>query len=110
VARGDKSETPAVCRGRDGSGVFTHKDAHAGLDYPVLRDLGRVTTRHDPGASRPADLVNRQFTASRPNQLWVVDFTYVATWAKTVFTAFVTDVFSGNQKKHLRSGAFTGVE
>lgn len=53
-----------------------------------------VTTRHDPGASRPADLVNREFTASRPNQLWVVDFTYVATWAGTVFTAFVTDVFS----------------
>ena len=40
------------------------------------------------------DLVGRNFTASKPNELWVVDFTYVATWAGTVFSAFVTDVFS----------------
>ncbi|WCO67124.1 IS3 family transposase [Iamia majanohamensis] len=53
-----------------------------------------VTTRPDPGAARPPDLVRRNFTRRRPNQLWVVDFTYIATWAGTVFTAFVTDVFS----------------
>jgi putative transposase len=45
-------------------------------------------------AARPPDLVRRDFTASRPNELWVVDFTYVPTWSGTVFTAFVTDVFS----------------
>jgi transposase InsO family protein len=38
--------------------------------------------------------VQRQFTASRPNQLWVADFTYVATWRGVVYVAFVIDVFS----------------
>ena len=40
------------------------------------------------------DLVRRQFVAARPNQLWVADFTYVATWSGFVFVAFVIDVFS----------------
>jgi putative transposase len=39
-------------------------------------------------------LVNRDFTATRPNQLWVVDFTYCPTWSGMAFTAFVSDVFS----------------
>ena len=39
-----------------------------------------VTTRADAATDRPADLVDRQFAATRPNQLWVADFTYVATW------------------------------
>ena len=45
-------------------------------------------------AVRPADLVDRDFTATAPNQLWVADFTYVATWSGTVYVAFVFDVFS----------------
>jgi putative transposase len=53
-----------------------------------------VTTRPDPKADRPPDRVNRDFTASRPNELWVVDFTYVPTWAGMAFTAFVIDVYS----------------
>jgi putative transposase len=53
-----------------------------------------VTTRAGAAAVRPADLVDRQFTASRPNQLWVADFTYVATWQGFVYVAFVIDVFS----------------
>jgi putative transposase len=53
-----------------------------------------VTTRPDPSAARPPDLVERNFTAPAPNRLWVVDFTYVPTWSGTVFTAFVTDVYS----------------
>jgi transposase InsO family protein len=53
-----------------------------------------VTTRADAGADRPADLVERRFTATRPNQLWVADFTYVATWRGFVYVAFVIDVFS----------------
>ena len=52
------------------------------------------TTCSDDTTSRPPDLVNRAFKASRPNQLRVVDFTYVATWATMAFTAFVVDVFS----------------
>jgi putative transposase len=43
---------------------------------------------------RPADLVDRDFTASAPNRLWVADFTYVATWSGTVYVAFVFDVYS----------------
>ena len=53
-----------------------------------------VTTKADTAASRPPDLVDRDFTASRPNELWVVDFTYVPTWSGMAFTAFVSDVFS----------------
>jgi transposase InsO family protein len=39
-------------------------------------------------------LVHRQFTATRPNQLWLADFTYVATWQGFVYVAFVIDVFA----------------
>lgn len=52
------------------------------------------TTVPDPGGVRAVDLVKRQFAAGAPNRLWVADFTYVATWAGTVYVAFVIDVFS----------------
>ncbi len=52
------------------------------------------TTRPDTTAARPADLVKREFTALAPNRLWVVDFTYVATWSGFVYVAFAIDVFS----------------
>ena len=52
------------------------------------------TTTPDPAAVRPADLVNRHFAATRPNQLWVADFTYCPTWTGMVYVAFVFDVFS----------------
>ena len=52
------------------------------------------TTIPDQTAARPADLVGRDFTASAPNRLWCVDFTYVPTWSGMCFTAFVTDVYS----------------
>jgi len=58
------------------------------------RDTRVRTTRPDASAARPADLVQRQFRASRLNELWVVDFTYVPTWSGMGFTAFVSDVFS----------------
>jgi transposase InsO family protein len=54
----------------------------------------KVTTTSDESAMRPPDLVERNFRASRPNQLWVADLTYVATWAGFVYVAFVIDVFS----------------
>lgn len=47
-----------------------------------------------PDGDRPRDLVDRNFTATRPNQLWVSDFTYVATWRGFVYVAFVIDVFA----------------
>jgi putative transposase len=52
------------------------------------------TTIPDMAAARPEDLVNRQFKATCPNQLWVADFTYVATWVGFVYVAFVIDVFA----------------
>jgi transposase InsO family protein len=52
------------------------------------------TTVPADGAARPGDLVNRDFTAERPNRLWVSDCTYVATWRGFVYVAFVIDVFS----------------
>ena len=45
-------------------------------------------------APRPADLVERDFSAARPNQLWVADLTYVATWSGFVYVALVIDAFS----------------
>jgi transposase InsO family protein len=52
------------------------------------------TTVSDAKTQLPQDLVNRQFTAQRPNQLWVSDFTYVSTWQGWLYVAFVIDVFS----------------
>ena len=60
----------------------------------VRRDKRFITTTPDQNAVRPPDRVNRDFNAGRPNQLWIVDFTYVPTWSGMAFTAFVTDVFS----------------
>ena len=52
------------------------------------------TTVPDPSQDRPADLVNRDFAPDAPDRLWVVDFTFVPTWAGTAYTAFVIDAFS----------------
>lgn len=52
------------------------------------------TTRPDPQAARKPDLVERDFSASAPNRLWVCDFTYLRTWEGVVFLSFVIDVFS----------------
>ena len=65
-----------------------------GLRGVVRGRAWTITTQVDPAAERPADLVQRRFAATRPNQLWVSDFTYVATWAGFVYVAFVIDVFA----------------
>lgn len=52
------------------------------------------TTVADDSLYRPTDKVNRQFTATRPNQLWVADITFVATWTGFVYVAFIIDVFA----------------
>jgi putative transposase len=67
---------------------------HLGLAGMVRGRKFEVTTIPDTAATRPPDLVGRQFTAVRPNQLWVADLTYVATWRGFVYVAFVIDVFS----------------
>jgi putative transposase len=65
-----------------------------GLRGAVRGSAFKVTTIADESAVRPPDLVEREFEASRPNQLWVADITYVATWLGFVYVAFVIDVFS----------------
>jgi putative transposase len=69
----------------------------------LMRSLGlagarrgkpRRTTLPDVAASRPADLVRRDFTASAPNQLWVADLTYVRTWSGFAYVAFIIDAYS----------------
>ena len=60
----------------------------------LLRDKSPRTTRPAPETARPADLVDRDFTATRPNQLWVADLTYVRTSAGWVYAAFILDVYS----------------
>ena len=59
-----------------------------------VRGGRRRTTISDPATQRPSDLVERAFAATEPNQLWVADITYVATWSGFAYVAFVTDVFS----------------
>ena len=58
------------------------------------RSKKRFTTHADPAAVRAPDLVQRDFTASRPNEKWVADFTYCSTWSGIVYIAFISDVFS----------------
>ena len=65
-----------------------------GLRGVVRGQTYQTTTITDANAARPLDLVKRVFTATRPNQLWVADLTYVATGRGFVYVAFVIDVFS----------------
>jgi putative transposase len=76
--------------------------AHCTVDR-LMRDLGmngvrrgrRVrTTVPDARASRPGDLLDRQFTAVEPDAVWVADFTYVRTWSGFAYVAFVVDCFA----------------
>jgi putative transposase len=60
----------------------------------IVRGKTVKTTISDADAACPLDRVNRQFSAERPNALWVADFTYVRTWQGFVYVAFVIDVFS----------------
>jgi transposase InsO family protein len=68
--------------------------AELGLAGAVRGRRFKITTTPESGATRPMDLVERNFTADRPNQLWVSDLTYVATWRGFVYVAFVIDVYS----------------
>jgi putative transposase len=68
------------------------------LTQAGLRGVSRrkwVTTTRRAADARPApDLVERRFTATGPNQLWVADITYIPTWAETLYLAVVLDVWS----------------
>jgi putative transposase len=60
----------------------------------LMRDKSPRTTRPAVETGRPADLVERDFTATGPNELWIADLTYVRTAAGWVYAAFILDVFS----------------
>jgi putative transposase len=76
--------------------------SRGGVDR-AMRSLGLVGIRRDKGIRttipakdgiRAGDLLNRDFTAPRPDHTWVMDFTYCRTWAGWVYVAFIVDVFS----------------
>ena len=69
----------------------------------IMRELGirgasrekkRFTTKSDPAAGRAPDLLHRDFTATRPNERWVTDFTYCSTWSGIIYVAFIIDIYS----------------
>jgi transposase InsO family protein len=62
--------------------------------FGVIRGARTRTTVPDKNGPCPLDHVNRQFKAPRPNQLWVSDFTCVATWSGFVYVAFIIDAYA----------------
>ena len=69
------------------------------MRHAAIRGVSRrrsfvVTTQRDPKRRPAPDLVNRQFVAAGPNELWVADMTYVPTWAGFIYLAMVLDVWS----------------
>ena len=60
----------------------------------VRRDKGIRTTTPAKDGKRAGDLLNRDFTADAPNQVWVTDFTYCRSWAGFCYVAFIVDVFA----------------
>ena len=91
--------------GRDQVARLMHQAGIAG----VSRKRRLRTTRPDPTAPRSADLVKRDFTAERPNELWVTDLTYVPTWSGVAYVCFIVDAFSRmivgwRVASHMRTG------
>ena len=78
-----------VGRGRVERLMRTH-----GIEGAKRRGKPWRTTIADPHAARRPDLVQRDFTATRPNELWCADFTYLRCWEGLVFFAFVLDAYS----------------
>jgi len=62
--------------------------------HGVSRRKGTRTTLRRPDRRPAPDLVQRDFTAGKPNQLWVADITYIPTWAGFLYLAVVLDAFS----------------
>ena len=65
-----------------------------GLQGAVRGRAFKTTTIPGEESSRPLDLVDRDFQVGRPNELWVSDLTYVATWRGFVYVAFVIDAYA----------------
>ena len=86
----------ALHRGGETAGRCRVQRLMAENDIRGAKRRGRPwrTTIADPEAAERPDLVKRDFTADRPGELVVADFTYVRCWQGTVFFAFVLDVYS----------------
>lgn len=80
-----------VCVGRDRVGRLMRKEGLEGIRRGKKK---RTTIPAEAPTERAADLVQRDFTASRPNEKWVCDLTYLRTWQGFVYLAFILDVFS----------------
>jgi transposase InsO family protein len=106
-ARGERVLAPEGLYGRRKMTAYMRRtavpDASAGAVDRAMRTLGlqgvrRVkkvrTTIPDRDGKRAGDLLDRDFTASAPNRVWVTDFTYVRTWAGFVYVAFILDVYA----------------
>jgi putative transposase len=66
----------------------------AGIQGAKRRGKPWRTTKADPSATRSPDLVQRDFTASRPDEKWFADLTYLRCWEGLVFFSFVIDAYS----------------
>jgi putative transposase len=95
-AYGYRRTWKALCRARERAPrcrVQRLMRAH-GIQGAKRRGKPWRTTKPDPQTHRRPDLVNRDFTAGHPNELWVADFSYLRCWEGVVFFSFVIDVFS----------------
>ena len=83
------------CRGRHPRRPETRRAADAGRQVSPASAVASSSPRRCGTVARQApDLVDRNFTAERPNMLWVADITYIPTWAGFLYLAVVLDVFS----------------
>ncbi len=96
LAYGSRRMWKALLRAgeRVGRGRVERLMRRNGLQGAKRRGKPWRTTRPDPSAQRSPDLVQRDFTASRPDQTWFADFTYLRCWEGLVFFSFVIDAYS----------------
>ena len=106
-AKGERVMAPEGLYGRRKMTAYLRRttlpDASAGAVDRAMRTLGLEGVRRAkkvrttiPGkdGKRAGDLLDRDFTASAPNRVWVTDFTYVRTWTGFVYVAFILDVYA----------------
>src|ERR1700730_4509217 len=90
-----------ICVGRHGERHSRKRTARIPLDAGLVRashrHTGPTTTRRNKDDRPPPDLVDRDFNAAGPNQLWVADITYVPTMAGFLYLAVVLDAWSRRQ-------------
>jgi len=85
----------AACRGGHDIGRDQVARLMKTIGIEGVRRGRRVrTTRPDDQAARSPDLVDRDFTATEPNRLWVTDLTFVPTWQGVAYVCFIVDAFS----------------